>query len=250
MVKLRTVDDALRVLELLAERGELTTKEVATELGRSRSSAYRVVRTLHDRGWMSDFSGRYQLGPLAIMLGNRALNSSSVREIALPCLRSMSEESGETATLSVLVGWTRVCIEQVESINQIRMSVQRGVPFPLYAGASGRAILSAMDPSALDHYLDQTELVALGPETILDRADLEERLGRDRRVGYAVATMERDPEAFSVASPVRDRQGVLGSIALCGPMSRWIPSSAARYGALTTASAREISRALGWAESD
>jgi len=130
-VTLETVNDALGALELLSDRGRLTVAEVARSFARSRSSAYRLVRTLVDRGWLdADGSGGYTPGPRTMQLGMRALGRAHLRDLARPLLERLSRETQETATVSVATGNHRVCLDQVESPRQIRMTVALGVAFP------------------------------------------------------------------------------------------------------------------------
>jgi DNA-binding IclR family transcriptional regulator len=245
-VTLETVNDALGALELLSDRGRLTVAEVARSFARSRSSAYRLVRTLVDRGWLdADGSGGYTPGPRTMQLGMRALGRAHLRDLARPLLERLSRETQETATVSVATGNHRVCLDQVESPRQIRMTVALGVAFPLYAGASGRAILSGMSEKQLAEYLDTVDLVRLTANTITDRRALLAHVRAGRRAGYVVACAERDPEAFSIASWVSGTSGVVGALAICGPMSRFPGTTAQRWGELVRAAAREISAALG-----
>lgn len=247
-MKLRTVDDALRTLERLAERGEISVRDVAAELECSRSSAYRIVRTLMDRGWIAEARpGEYELGRLALMLGTRAIKQHSLREVALPSMRALRDATDETVTLSVLVGTERVCIEQLESSKQVRMKVAVGHPYPLYAGASGKAILAAMDADDLARYIARTRLAKLAPNTIQSRAKLARSVADAASRGYVVSVAERDPEAFSIAAPITGPDGVVGSIAMCGPASRFVEADAARYGRRVKDAAAEISIALGQA---
>jgi DNA-binding IclR family transcriptional regulator len=250
-VKLSTVDGALRALELLAELGRIGVRDVAAELGCSRSSAYRVIRTLHDRNWIGETSsGTYELGSFALVLGTRALQRLSLRDIALPPMRRLVERSQETVTVSVLVGTERVCVDQLESPRQVRMTVQVGRPYPLYAGASGKAILTAMDPESLAQYLAKVRLTRLTPKSPASRDALLSSLEQARTQGYVVTVAERDPEAYSVAAPLLGRTGVLGSIAICGPASRFAPAESARFGVLVRDAAEEISAALGAGSDD
>jgi len=229
---LDTVNDALHVLELLGERGQIAVKDVVAELKCSRSSAYRIVRTLQDRGWVVEAHfGAYELGPQASALGLIAIARPSLRDAALPIMRALVERFGETVTLSVLLGRERVCIDQIESPKEIRMTVRVGQPYPLYAGGSGKAILMALEPEARTAYLREVPRRRLAPNTIIERRALERALAENAKRGYVVSVAERDPEAFAVAAPIRDQSGVVGCIALCGPVSRWRATAAATYGA-------------------
>lgn len=244
-MKLQTVDDALSVLETLAERGRISVAEVAREYGRSRSSAYRLVKTLRDRQWLTAArDGTYGVGPLALMLGLRA-GRHPILEIASPWLHRLSDEFNETATLSLVVGDARMCIQQVESRREIRMIVEVGQPQPLYAGASGRAILAGMAADELQAYLAGRRLDPLTPATITTASELLARVAQDRELGYSVAVAERDPDAFSVAAAISGPSGVMGAIAICGPASRYPAGDAPQLGAAAAGAAADITRQLG-----
>lgn len=243
---LDTVSDALHVLELLGERGGIAVKEIAEELGCSRSSAYRIVRTLQERGWLVEARfGQYELGPRAAALGAISNSRPALRDVALPVMRALVDRFGETVTLSVLLGRERVCVDQIESPKEIRMTVRVGKPYPLYAGGSGRAILMALGDDARAAYLRDVPRRRLAKNTLVERRALEKALADSRARGYVVSVAERDTEAFAVAAPIRDRSGVIGAIALCGPVSRWQSSLAPTYGAAVVSATREISAQLG-----
>ena len=123
-------------------------------------------------------------------------------------------------------------VEQVEGRHAVKQIVEVGAEAPLHLGASGKAMLAflpdgARPPTARAAALD---------------ADLE----RVRRRGYAVSQGERIPGAASVAAPVFDHTGVVGSISAAGVIARSDARTTARYGRIVLAEARALSRALGW----
>ncbi len=244
--QLQTVDDALRVLEIAAERGHVVVKDVAAMLDCSRSSAYRIVRTLADRGWISQTAfGEYALGRRAVMLGVRTLNRAPLRDVARPVLEKLARATGETIVLSQRIGNDRVGIDQVESSHDIRMTAPLGKMYPLYAGGAGRAILIGLSDDERKRYLAVVKLARLTPNTIVDRRELKRSLEKGARAGYAFSIAERDPDAFAVAAPVFDRAGVLGSIAICGPASRFQIRRVRTLGPAARDGAQEISFMLG-----
>jgi DNA-binding IclR family transcriptional regulator len=95
-------------------------------------------------------------------------------------------------------------------------------------------------------YFRATALRRLTRNTLVDRGTLDRVLGDAARRGYVTALAERDPDAFAVAAPVFDRNGVIGCLAICGPASRFDRAGAKRLGEMVTAATRSISRSLGW----
>src|ERR671917_2911442 len=182
----------------------LGVSEISRRLGLSKAVVYRILRSLVSRRLLSvdeAGGGRYRLGPAAATLGARALRDLDLRENALPVLRRLQHESGETATVSELVGVSRVYLDQVSSLKEIKMTVEIGRPFPLHAGASSRAIL-AFASSELRLQILGGPLEALTPKTIVDRGALEGSLSGVAETGAAASFGERQPGAASVASPL------------------------------------------------
>lgn len=231
--------------------GALGVTEVARRLGLSKAVVHRILRSLVSRRLLSlDEGGSYRLGPAAATLGARALRDLNLRERALPVLRRLQEESGETATVSELVGVSRVYLDQVPSLQEIKMSVEVGRPFPLHAGASSRAILAFGPPDLRRQILDGP-LEALTPKTIVDREELGAELGRNAREGVVASFGERQPGAGSVAAPLLSQDGrAVGAISVCGPVDRFGEEVVRRLKPLVLEAAREISRSMDWNDTD
>lgn len=220
---------------------------IARNLGLSKAVVHRILQSLESRQ-LIDYDERtrvYRLGPAIAALGAQALANLDLRAVALPVLRGLARDSGETVTLSALVGSSRIYIDQLVSLKEIKMTVEVGRPFPLHAGASSRAIL-AFAPEDLRTTILEDELPALTPETITERAELEASLAETARTGLARSRGERQHGAGSVAAPLFGPHGeVVGAISLCGPVDRFDEAAVERFSPLVAAGAQEISARLG-----
>src|SRR5262249_1100293 len=118
--------------------------ELAAQLGLAKSVVHRLMTALTDAEYLSHdvTTRRYALGPKALRLGVVAAGQVRIHERALPYLRALAAETGETGTLSLLVGDHRVYAEQIESAHPVRQSVSIGSSATLYVGASGKAMLA------------------------------------------------------------------------------------------------------------
>lgn len=175
---------------------------VGRRLGLSKAVVHRMLRSLADRQLIAPGPrrGTYRLGPAAAVVGARALASLDVRAAALPRLRELQSETGETATVSVVVGSRRAYVDQVIGHGEIRMTVELGTPYPLHAGSSGKAILAFARAELVAWVLGASRL-ALTERTITDRDALEAELRRVRRDGFASAMASASAER--PASPPR-----------------------------------------------
>ena len=227
----------------------LGVSEIARELDLSKAVVHRILQSLVSRSFVAaDPQTRgYRLGPAALAVGARALHDFDLRNVARPVLRRLREETRETTTLSAMLRGSRVYLDQYESPQEIKMTVELGRPHPLHAGASSRAMLAFLPEEAWDA-VAAAGLPRMTPETIDDPRTLRRRLVEVRTRGYATSRGERQHGAGSVAAPVFGMDGeVVGAISVCGPVERFDRAAIELFVPLVTAAAAEISHALGWA---
>jgi DNA-binding IclR family transcriptional regulator len=243
-----TVDRAADILVRFAEAGTSTlgVTELAESLGMSKAAVHRVLASFRSRGLvvLDEESRRYSLGLTAMRLGLAYLDRIDVRRLAAPALSALSRETGETVTLSIRTGDTRVYIEQTTPDREVIMSVSLGVPYPLHAGASSKAFLAFLGEEEIDRYLGRP-LESLTAATVIDPARLRTDLALIRRRGYAMSIAERQSGAASVAAPILDYRGrPAAAISVCGPAERFMPEADACAAALLSTTDR-LSAVLG-----
>src|SRR5215471_1271537 len=186
------IDRALAVLGVLAEASQpLGVTEIARRIGLPKSVVhYHISALVRNRYVEARADRRYGLGYAALRLGRGNHTNLELRTRALPHMRALHHETWETVTLSVLVGRERVYVEQLVSPQEIKLAVELGRPFPLHAGASGRAILAFLQEDARESILKQP-LERLTSQTVTDRAHLRSLLVATRESGVAVSHNER-----------------------------------------------------------
>lgn len=241
------IDRALAVLGVLAEASQpMGVTEIARRVGLPKSVVhYHVSALVRNRYVEARPDRRYGLGHAALRLGRGNHTNLELRTRALPHMRALHHETWETVALSVLVGNERVYVDQLVSPQEIKLSVELGRPFPLHAGASGRAILAFLPADSREALLSQP-LERLSSRTVVDPAGLREMLESVRVTGVAISRSERHEGAAAVAAPLFDAHGVAGAISVCGPEFRFDEASLARYAPLLKTAALQLSRELGW----
>jgi IclR family acetate operon transcriptional repressor len=241
------IDRALAVLGVLAEASQpMGVTEIARRVGLPKSVVhYHVSALVRNRYAEARPDRRYGLGYAALRLGRGNHSNLELRSRALPHMRVLHHETWETVTLSVLVGRERVYVDQLVSPQEIKLSVELGRPFPLHAGASGRAILAFL-PADLREALLAEPLERLSSGTVVDPASLRELLDAARATGIAISRGERHEGAAAVAAPVFDTHGVAGAMSVCGPEFRFDEASLERFTPLLKAAGVRLSRELGW----
>lgn len=207
-------------------RPDLGVTEIAGELGLTKAAVHRILTALRNRDLITvePTTRRYALGHAAIALGRAYLARTDLRVMAAPELRRLAGATGETATLSIRRGNTRMYVDQVVPDQELRMEVTLGVPYPLHAGSSSKVILAFLRPEEIDDYLGQQELTSFTDATITTPAGLRAELAAVRERGYAISLGERQAGVASIAAPVLDHDGgVMAAISISGPSARFEP---------------------------
>jgi IclR family acetate operon transcriptional repressor len=241
------IDRALAVLGVLAEASTpMGVTEIAKRVGLPKSVVhYHVSALVRNRYVEARPDRRYGLGYAALRLGRGNYSNLELRARALPHMRTLHHDTWETVTLSVLIGRERVFVDQLVSPQEIKLAVELGRPFPLHAGASGRAMMAFLPDDAREMLFAQP-LERLSVNTVVDPDELRGLLATVREAGLAVSRSERHAGAAAVAAPVFDNHGVAGAISVCGPEYRFDEAALDRFRPLIRSAAVELSRELGW----
>lgn len=241
---------ALAVINIISEQAPQTlgVSTIARELGLPKAVAHRILKELVTDGFLtfSEETKRYRLGPGALAVGLAALRALDVPDIARRYMMRLVRTTGETATLSLRQGWSRVYIDQVLSPHEVRMSVSLGTSHPLHSGSSSKAILAALSDAEIEEYLTHRPLEQVTAGTITSVDELWSEIARIREHGFAVSLGERQAGAGSVAAAVLYPTGqVFGSISLCGPRDRFTREACESHGGLVAEAAADISAEFG-----
>jgi len=242
---LAAVSRALEVLDILAKYEEPTigVSQLARLTGMSRAGAYRMLMSLRAGGFVEYHpdTARYGLGVGALRIGNAYQRRNGLVQIASGALRRLAEASGETSTVSARRQRHRVYLDQIVPPNELNVTIRIGVPFPLHAGASSKAILAFLAEDEIAAYL-AADLEPVTPQTIVDAGALRAQLADIRRQGFAMSEQERQIGAASVAAPILARGGVvIGALSVTGPVSRMGKDKPGEVARQVVAEARELS---------
>jgi DNA-binding IclR family transcriptional regulator len=107
----QSVDRAVSVLEILARHGEAGATEIADELDVHKSTAFRLLGVLENRGLVSQAKdrGKYYLGAGVLRLAGAAAVRLDVSQEGVPVCRELADELGETVNIAVLDDDAAVC---------------------------------------------------------------------------------------------------------------------------------------------
>jgi len=218
--------DGVQVLEraaqllraLSAEPKGLTPIELADRVGLPRSTAYRIVGTLANEGFVRVLpGGKLSIGPG--LIGIATAGRRDLRHEAAPYLEQLSHELHETVELVVLDAGEALFIDQYVSSRALRVVAQVGVRFPLYCTACGKALLAELTPAEALRLIP-ARLEPYTVHTDLDRARVLEELSAVRASGVAYDHQEHTIGVSAVGAAIRDAAGALAALTVVMPAAR------------------------------
>jgi len=209
---LHSVDNALRLIQMLRDLGEVRVKDAAQALEVAPSTVHRLMSMLVFRGFaVQDESRVYRPGPSIGVSPVQVAWARQVQDIARPHLHALCMETGESANLMMLTGVEVRFLLTAEATGPLHADDRHGFVLPAHASAGGRAILASLTDDAVARLYDDAG-------RSLD-ADAARRLFGElrlvRRQGYAFSTQEAERGITSVAAPLRRQLPV--AVSLAGP---------------------------------
>jgi len=214
----QTVDRALSILPLLA-RGPAGLEQVARHLDVHKSTALRLLRTLHEHGLVHRLADqRYRLGARLFTLAQEALENLDVREVARPHLAELNAACGHTVHLAAREGDEVLYIDKIESRHPVRMYSRIGRPVAITVAAVAKVLLADLpepERRALAERLDYPRHTA---RSTPDAAALLAELARVREQGWATDLGGHQESVNCVAAPVRGPDGrAVAAISVSAP---------------------------------
>ncbi|MBB1156171.1 MULTISPECIES: IclR family transcriptional regulator [Amycolatopsis] len=234
---------ALGILRLLMdEDGELTLSAIARKLDLTPGTTHRVVRALSADGLVAHNprTDSYHLGPGSILLGQAAQRVHGL-QLALPVIQRINADTGESVNITIREGNESVVLLRAQSTLPLRFEQHPGARFPLYATASGKAMLAnSLDAESYLASLPE-QLPALTPHTLATRDALAVELAETRDRGYSIDNEENVAGVRCVGAGVLDDRGLArAAVVIQVPTVRLPEDRVAELGALAIDAAKEI----------
>jgi IclR family pca regulon transcriptional regulator len=240
----RTVD----ALKYLASRDRpATLAELTTDLGWSKATVYRMIRTLETVGAVRQVDGSgYTLGPAMIPVGEAALRALKLPDLARPHLQWLHDAVHETSNLAVLEDREILIVARVEDRQILGIRLDVGSRLHAYCTSVGHVLLAGLSDAEIARRYEGETFAAHGPQTVSSLRGLLDRLADVREQGFALNDEELAIGHRAVAAPVLDwNSNVVAAINVSVPAAR-ISSEEMRERVvpLVREAARSIGRSL------
>ena len=241
-----SVDNALRALLLIRERGGVRVAECSDALGIARSTAHRLLMTMAHRGFVEQERNTrvYRAGPALMEFVFSSDDVRRLRHFARPVLAQLVHDTRETANLLRLEPDGVRFIDSLEPDRPVRVQGRTGVLLPAHATAGGKMLL-AMLPDGGPHPALSGPLRAITSATITRMPDLQDELEEIRRHGYAINRGESLDELRAIAVRVVKPSGrTIAALALSVPADRGTVSRLRAFAPVLQSAAEGLGRML------
>lgn len=234
---LESVDNALRLLQMLRDVGALRLKEAAEELGTAPSTAHRLLAMLVYRGFaVQDEKRIYHPGP-AMGVGPAQHGwTRELTDVCRPHMDALAKLTGETVNLLIRVGSQVRFLHSAETASMLRVGDRQGQVLPAERTAGGRILLAELPA----HTLEQLYLRPPGDRntapapTSGQGGDADRRLGAReydafrkeleaaRAVGFAVNVEQTEAGVAAFGLALRnDRRQAIAALTAAVPTTRY-----------------------------
>lgn len=240
----QSVDRALTVLEILAQRGVAGVTEIAGELGVHKSTASRLVAVLESRGFVEQLAdrGKYRLGFGIVRLAGALTVQRDLAHESRRACEALAADVGETVDVAILDGDRVINISEVRGPASVASHNWVGQSTPPHATSSGKVLLAYgdVDPAGLG------PLTRYTPHTLTDLEALRAELAAVRERGWGATVEEYELGLNALAAPVRDAGGaVVAAVSVSGPSYRLTEATFPTVALRLLEATAEFSRRLG-----
>ncbi|WP_068426311.1 IclR family transcriptional regulator [Janibacter terrae] len=220
---LSSLDSGLQVMTMFSSHQSVNVTQVAEHLGCSRSTAYRVLNTLRNRGIvMLGPGGRgYYPGPVLVDLARPRGLDLVDRVRFRPVIDKAVELTGETVHVGALVGSHIVFFDGREPDRAVRAQLTAGYFRPAHAISAGKLLLSDYSDDQVAALFPGERLPKETPWTTDSVSALIAEMPAIREQGYVLNFQQTEAGLAGCSVPVPGR-GWRERVALCAtvPVSR------------------------------
>lgn len=236
----KQAENVLSILEFFAERqSPATVAELVAHFGWPRSSAFNIVATLAERGYLYEprARGAYYPTPRWLSLAQAITMAEPVPDALIRVMDRLVEETGETVWIAGASGLHVVVLDVRESPQLIRYAAQVGTRLPIHVTGTGQALLSRMSAAEREGLLRRVRYRAYTANSPTDAATVLAQIDEALARGWFMSASAYSSDLGGVSLPV-EVGGRVYAVTVAGPEGRVLPKMPA-IGAMIAAAIAE-----------
>lgn len=218
--RIRGVQIAISIIELLQQEGTLGVTEIANELEHSKSTVHSHLHTLEDERIVVNETTGYRLSLKFLSIARDVRDQVGNYEVIKSEVDDLAEETGELAQFGIQEYERVSYLYKASGGKAVTTASQVGTQQPMYSTALGKTILAHLPNERRDAIIEAIDLTQQSENTITTERELREAIEATADRGYGIDDEENIEGLRCVAAPVLKGNSVLGAISVSGPSSR------------------------------
>ncbi len=248
--RVRSLEKALNILEVLNQEHELSLGEISDRLNMDKGTTHRLIRTLKHSGYIDQnlMNRKYANSIKLFEMGSNVVDKRGLRKTAEPFIEEAALLAGETINLGVIFENHIIYIDKIEGHETIKVGLNIGKRIPIYCTGLGKAILAFTQPNAVDGLLKDMVFEKFTLKTVLNRIELDKQLEDIRRNGFCIDDEEYVEGLICIAAPIFDHSGEpVAAISVSLPKYRYKEAIRLKdFSGIAKETALKISEKLGY----
>jgi IclR family transcriptional regulator, KDG regulon repressor len=207
---INSIFKTFRLIEIFTEPNfEYSLTEITKKLKISMGSAQRITNSLITIGYLAKDkkTKKFRLTPKWLPIGFGILAGLEIRRIALPHLKHLYKETGETISLVVRDGDEVIYVERLITQNLIGFNIRAGLRRPMYPNSMGKAILAFLPDDERNEILNRAVFNNGGQKQSLNKKEIIQELNKIKQQGYAVNRVQYSGGALAISVPILNHKG-------------------------------------------
>jgi DNA-binding IclR family transcriptional regulator len=238
----RQIENTLALLEYFAEhQSPATLADVVAHFGWPRSSAFNILSTLAEAGYLYEPHARGGFYPSSRW--SHVVTAITAAE-PLPdalrrIIRKLADETQETVWISAPGGMFAVFLDVIESQSSVRYAAEPGKRVPIHITATGQALLSKFSEQDRQIVLRKASFGSFGPNAPTNVEDVIQQIEVGQARGWFDSASHFSPDLGGVSVPVELSNRIF-AITVGGPLFRVQDKTETHASAIRLAIADEI----------
>ncbi len=239
---------AVQMLKLMSEaHAGMSAVEIETALSVPRTTTFRILKTLLHEGMVEKRGTHFFASAGLFEMGLQALSKSNLRELAVPLLKELTLQTGQTSHLAIPSGWHSLILEVCDSPNPVQVASRPGTLADLHCSATGKVFLSHVYLNRLEEFIATFQPKKRTQLTRIQLSDLVDMTKTVRQNGYAQDEQEYHDGVRCLAAPVFDmRHQVVAAIGVTGPVTSFTEHHHPTILESVLQTAKKLSNAMGY----
>jgi IclR family transcriptional regulator, KDG regulon repressor len=220
-VAVQSIARAANILTCISN-GVNSITDIATYCGINKSSAHRLLQALVESNLVTrdPVKRQYYLGYLVThLIFKPEITHEYLTICASEELKHLAELTGETVSFGLMIALRYLNLQSISSKYDLRVIEEPKEGGSIYAGASGRVLLSQLGGKDLKTAL---RCMSLYPSINIEKEKLMDQIKLIRQQGYAISANEQTDGAMCMAAAIKNYK-LPATIYILGPESRMKP---------------------------